>query len=68
MCFIFSLLQNSIASFNSLLGKEQELAVSAITLSLSNTSTAVFKRNVESTPDEYATATRFKLFKYFFYA
>ena len=61
-CFIFSLLQKSIASFNSRFGKEHDCAVTAITLSLS-ISFATFSKKVESTPLENATATDFNSFK-----
>ena len=52
---------------NHLFGKEQDMAVIAIHLSPS-TSCAVFKRNVESTPLEKATATLPRLRKYSFKA
>ena len=48
---------------SSLLGNEQETAVTAITLS-PKTSFAVLSRYVESTPAEKATATEPRLFKY----
>ena len=56
ICLILLFLQNSSASLNSLTGKEQEEAVTAITLSVPNVSTAAFSRKVESTPLENATA------------
>lgn len=50
-----SFLQNAFASFNSLSGKEQDFAVTAIQFS-PNVSCATFSKNVESTPPEKATA------------
>ena len=50
-------LQNACASFNSLSGKEQEDAVTAMTFSFPKVSTAAASKKVESTPLENATAT-----------
>ena len=56
ICLIPCALQKSAASFDSRSGKEDEVAVTAIAFS-PRTSCATFKRNVESTPLEKATAT-----------
>ena len=58
-------LQNALASFSSLSGKEQERAVTAMALSPS-ASWAAKRRNVESTPPEKATATLPIPCRYFF--
>ena len=65
MCLMPSLLQKSLASLVSFSGKAAAFNVMAIALS-PNTSCATFRRNVESTPLENATATLSNDFKYSF--